>query len=167
MCSTAGAWSDGSREYYEGKAIAGERDYILRIFDFYSQIERHLQAGGEGVGSPQLSEDYTSAILLPACARCAKLLRRGHDTEVMLAYFRLLEFTQSSASEDFGWSIAEIFLANPALVEDAFGQLTPEQKCIGFAQLSNGFENVTYDKAPSAATKQLGRRLARMKPSCK
>lgn len=167
FCSTAGVSSDWSHKYDEEKPIAGERDYILRIFDFYSQIRQNLEGVGDGGRSPHLVGDYTSAILLPACASCAKLLRRGHDVEVMLAYFRLLQLTQNSASESFGWHLAEIFVANPALVEDTFRELTPEQKCIGFAELSWGFENVTYGKTPSAATKRLEERLTRMKPSCK
>jgi hypothetical protein len=82
----------------------------------------------------------------------------------MLAYFRLLRFTQNSASESFGLHLAEIYVANPTLVEDAFRQLTPEQKCTAFAELSWGFGNVTYGKTPSAATKRLEQRLTRMKP---
>ena len=53
------------------------------------------------------------------------------------------------------------------LVEDTFRQLTPQQKCIGFAELSWGFASVTHDKKASPATKRLEERLTRMKPSCK
>jgi hypothetical protein len=167
FASTAGAWSDWSHKYNEDKPIAGERGYILRIFDFYSQIQQNFEKSGYSARSRDLLEDYTSAMLLPACASCAKLLSRGHDIEVMLAYFRLLRFTRKSASESFGLYLAEIFVANPTLIEDAFRQLTPEQKCTGFGELSWGFGNVTYGKTPSAANKRLEERLIRMKPSCK
>ena len=151
----------------EEKPISSERDYILRIFDFYSQIQKNFENEGFSGRSRDLLEDYTSAILLPACGSCAKLLSRGRDTELMLAYFRLLQFTKHSASETVGWHLAEIFIANPSLVEEGFLQLTAKQKCIGFAELSWGFGNMTYGKRATAATKQLEERLTRLKPACK
>lgn len=162
----AGAGSEWSHKYDQEKPIKGERDYILRIFDFYSQIRENFDASGYAGRSRDLLEDYSTAMLIPACSSCAKLLSRGHDTELMAAYFRLLQFTQDSASESYGWHLASIFVANPSIVENTFRQLTPEQKCIGFAQLSWGFANVTYDKKAAPATKRLEERLTRMRPSC-
>jgi len=108
LSSTASAWSGWNHKYNEEKPISSERDYILRIFDFYSQIQKNFEKEGFSGRSRDLLEDYTSAILLPACSSCAKLLSRGHDTELMFAYFRLLQFTQHSASESFGSYLAEI-----------------------------------------------------------
>ena len=167
FATTAGAWSEWRHKYDEDKAIGGERDYIIRIFDFYGQLRQNFDASGYAARSRDLLEDYSTAILIPACASCAKLLSRGHDTDLMAAYFRLLQFTQNSASESFGWHLGTIFVANPTLVEDVFRQLTPEQKCIGFAELSRGFANVTYDKKATPATKRLEERLTRLKPPCK
>src|SRR4051794_5443738 len=89
------------QQYNEENPISGERDYILRIFGFYAQLQRNFERENYSARSRDLVEDYTMGILLPACASCAKLLRRGRDTELMLSYFRLLQFTQHSASESF------------------------------------------------------------------
>ena len=167
FCGSADAWSDWSHKYNDAKPISGERDYILRIFDFYSQLEQNFEKDGGEQRSRDLVEDYTEVISLPACARCVKLLNHGHDIELMLAYFRLLQFTQNSAEESFSLYLGDIFVANPRLVEDAFPKLTPEQQCIGYAQLEWGFDNVTYGKKPTAATKYLQERLNHLKPSCK
>jgi len=167
LSSTASAWSGWNHKYNEEKPISSERDYILRIFDFYSQIQKNFEKEGFSGRSRDLLEDYTSAILLPACSSCAKLLSRGHDTELMFAYFRLLQFTQHSASESFGSYLAEIFVANPTLVEKGFRRLTAKQKCIGFAALSWGFGNMRYGKPATAATKHFKERLTRLRPACK
>ena len=79
----------------------------------------------------------------------------------MLAYFRLLEFTQDHASESFGGYLAEVFLVNPDLVEQAFRRLSPKQRQIGYAELSWGVGN----RASGKQRARLEKRLARMKPN--
>src|SRR4051812_40074842 len=83
----AEGWTEWSHKYDEGKPISGERDYILRIFDFYSQLQRNFEQQHFAPRAGNLVADYTTAILLPACASCAKLLQHGNDTELMLGYF--------------------------------------------------------------------------------
>jgi hypothetical protein len=139
----ASEWSD---KYNRFQPVRGERDWIIRNFDFYSQIE-----------------DYTSGIVLPSCGAAVRLLSRGHDMELMSAYFRLLTFTQNDASETFGYRLAQIFAANPALVEDAYKVATDKEKRVVIAELSWGFGNLAYGRKPSKKLTRLGERLARMK----
>ena len=164
---SAHASSEWSRKYNEDKPVASERDYILRIFDFYTQIQQKFKRERFSAQSRDLVEDYTTAILLPACVSCSKLLRRGHDTGLLLAYFRLLQHTQHSASESFGGHLADIFAANPDLVESVYRRLSPEQQRIGFSELSWGFGNLTYGQKRTRTIKRLEQRLTRMTSKAK
>ena len=109
--------SERSEKYNRLQPVRGERDWIIRNFDFYSELQRNFEEAQHDARSFDLIEDYTSGIVLPSCGAAVRLLSRGHDMELMSAYFRLLTFTQNDASETFGYRLAQIFAANPALVE--------------------------------------------------
>jgi hypothetical protein len=156
----ASEWSD---KYNRFQPVRGERDWIIRNFDFYSQLQRNFEEAQHDARSFDLIEDYTSGIVLPSCGAAVRLLSRGHDMELMSAYFRLLTFTRNDASETFGYRLAQIFAANPALVEDAYKMATDKEKRVVIAELSWGFGNLAYGRKPSKKFTRLGERLARMK----
>ena len=64
-CAIATEWSD---KYNQFQPIRGERDSVIRSFDFYSQLQRNFEEAHYDARSRDLIENYTSGIVLPSCA---------------------------------------------------------------------------------------------------
>lgn len=92
------------------------------------------------------TEKYHEEVVAPMLDDLERLLSTGRDIDLARNFFNLIISYENSADEQLSYTLGEIFLENPNLIEEAFYNLDKRKQKFIYNQIEWGFENVVYSK---------------------
>lgn len=147
-----------------------DRNEVITVFQKAIELNEEFKSGAKE--APQSEhrkmrrelERYHEEVLSPELEICVKLLSSGKDKDLASEFFKLLISFENSADEQLSYSFGEVFLNNPELVEETFGEFSPVERDSLYRQLQWGWENVILAKdLPEATIRDRIERLKRLK----
>jgi len=137
------------------EAADSARDGILHTFreyealnaDFLSSVGHEKGKSGKPYAALRKEvEAYAEGPFETALGAAQERVCQFNDTEVINALFRVILATSNSASESPSWSLGNMFVCQPALVEQIFRGLPLDKQQALFPTLEFGFENAVHGK---------------------
>lgn len=158
-------------------AAGSTRDGILNTFKEYETLNADFLSSvghekGES-GKPyevlrKEVEAYAEGPFEAALGAAQAQVCKFKDAEVINALFRVILATSNSVSESPSWSLGNMFVCQPALVEQNFRELPIEKQQALFQALKFGFENAVYGKPKdSQHVLELRQKLQSLEPGRK
>ena len=95
-------------------------------------------------------EKYYEEILSPTLVDVVQHLSEGRDVDLAVEFINLLISYANSADEQLSYSLGEIFLKNPDLINEVFYKFEGTKQKIIYNQLKWGYENVVYSMDKSS-----------------
>lgn len=129
-----------------------QRTFVLNAFKKATQLNEDFKHSVETASAAvQLErrkkvEKYQENELASALKDCVSLLSSGDDVLLAHKILELILAFENSADETMSFAFGEIFLNNPALIENAFESFNRKEKRYLYKQLQWGFQNTTYQK---------------------
>ena len=141
--------------------------YIALNDDFISSVS----TGKGKTGKPYKDlrkevEDYADGPLHAALSSAEGITCDKGDKEILSSLFKVIISTSNSADESPAWTLGEIYVCHPSLVENEIVRLKPAERKQIYHNLEFGFENIATTKPKDdKRIIELRKRIAAMAPS--
>jgi len=150
------------------------RQGILDVFSKYEELNQDfMNSGDPGKGQSRKShvvsedeiEQYASGPFQAALDAAQIRICKHSDVGVLRGLFHALLATQNSADEAPAWTLGQVFVCRPALVEREFKVLPSNAQAQLYGILEFGFENAVYRRPPNdLEVAKLRGKLQRLEP---
>ena len=109
-------------------------------------------------------EAYHELVLMPHFRYAIQYLSKNDDRPLMGELIKVLISYENAADEELSFGLANLFLANPKLVESAYNKISFEEKRIIYRRLREGSMNVSPRLSPSRRM-EFKNRISALNPS--
>lgn len=94
-------------------------------------------------------EKHYEEVLVPTLREAVKLLSSGEDIDLAVEFCNVLISHENFSDEQLSFSLAEVFYANPDLIEKVFQTLEKSKQQFLYKQLEWGWQNAICNKDKS------------------
>ncbi len=161
MALAAKTKSMSSGAVYREQLIITMQKCILLNNEFKKSVGR--EPFNEQRRRSQESSAYYESELLPKLKDIVQIVSSGHDIDLAFNYFQFLISYENSADENISYSLGEMFLRNPDVIEQALKKLDKKERQYILQVLIFGFENIISVNSKDKRIPERKQRLERLK----